>query len=104
MLRVIKTCRVYYNYGLHDLIEGEQIPPGEFADFLLAGAAPVEEVTDGPAVDGDGDGVPDGTIAQVLEWVGEDATRAAAALEAENHRDAPRAGVLAALAKLVPQD
>lgn len=34
--------------------------------------------------------VPDGTVEEVLAWVGDDPARAAAALEAEQDRDTPR--------------
>lgn len=60
-----------------------------------------EEVATGPAVDVDGDGVPDGTAAQILEWVGDDPGRAERALAAESARDRPRTVLTAALEKLV---
>lgn len=44
--------------------------------------------------------VPNGTVDAVLDWVGEDRARAAAALEVENDREAPRKTVLAALEAL----
>jgi hypothetical protein len=97
---VTQDCRPYYNYGLHELAKGTVIPAGEFADYLLATGAPVVEQADGPAVDLDGDGVPDGTVAQVLGWVAEDPAKAAQALEAERAGKA-RATLVDALAKLV---
>lgn len=53
-----------------------------------------------PVGDLDGDGVPDGTAAEVLEWVGDDRDRAGAALLAETARDKPRTTLVAALEKL----
>jgi hypothetical protein len=49
---------------------------------------PVEEDADEPAVDVDGDGVPDGTVKQILEWVGTDRQRAAQALAVEREKEA----------------
>lgn len=46
------------------------------------------------------DGVPDGTVDDVLDWVGEDADRATLALAAEVARQKPRKTVLAALEAL----
>lgn len=40
------------------------------------------------------DGVPDGTVAQVVDWVGGDLERARLAYDAELARARPRAGVL----------
>jgi hypothetical protein len=101
-VRVTEACRVHYNYGLHPLAEGEEIPAGEFADHLLATGAPVVEVESGPAADTDGDGVPDGSIAQVLDWVGSDLDKAALARAAESLKETPRKGLLDALEKLSP--
>lgn len=57
---------------------------------------------DGPAVDVDGDGVPDGTAKQILEWAGPDVDRAALALAAEREKgDDARTTLIAALEKLV---
>lgn len=55
-----------------------------------------------PAVDLDGDGVPDGTAKQVTDWVGTDRDRAAQALAAERGKgDDARSTLVAALEKLV---
>jgi hypothetical protein len=109
-VRATEKQSVYFNHQVWTLAEGEQVD-GQLAEYLLAHGGKVEEISTGPAVDQDGDGVPDGTVAQVLDWVSEDeslvADRAAAALEAENRRETPRTGVLtglAKLAKLAPQD
>lgn len=45
--------------------------------------------------------VPDGTVAAVLDWVGDDSDRAVAAIEAEEARDQPRTTLVAALEKVV---
>lgn len=46
-------------------------------------------------------GVPTGSAEGVLAWVGDDADRAVAALEAEEKRDKPRATLVAKLEKVV---
>jgi hypothetical protein len=104
-VRVTRDTRVYYNHSVESLVTGQEIPAGEFADYLLAGGAPVEaiEATDAPPVgDLDGDTVPDGAAAEVLTWVGDDPTRAATALTAEQQRERPRTTLITALEKLQP--
>lgn len=59
---------------------------------------PEAEGSDRP---GSGDQVPDGTIAEVLDWVGDDSDRAVAALEAEEERDQSRTTLVAALEKVI---
>lgn len=88
-----RTCQVF------DFKAGDEII-GDLADYLATSGCPVEvldvvpevepEDQDGPGVDIDGDGVPEGSAKQVLAWVGDDPARAAAALEAETHREKPR--------------
>lgn len=41
--------------------------------------------------------LPDGPVAAVIEWAGDDPTRRQEALDAENARETPRKGVLDAL-------
>lgn len=99
------ACRPYWGYRVHDLAAGDVIPDGEFADFLRATGAPVDEHTDGPAVDTDGDGVPEGNVEQVLTWVGDDRERAVAAFNAEADRgDKARKTLLAELEKRAQVD
>lgn len=99
-------------YRVENFRAGQEFS-GPYAAQLVAGGCPVEvldaapapepEPDDDPDTDGadvDGDGVPDGSARQILDWVGEDPQRAAAAVTAEQGRDKPRAGLLAALAKL----
>lgn len=47
-----------------------------------------------------GDEVPDGTIEQVLAWVGDDQARAVRALDAEHAREKPRSTLVARLTEL----
>ena len=42
MVRVTETCRVAYEGAVVELTEGQEVPAGEFADYLLATGAPVE--------------------------------------------------------------
>lgn len=55
-------------------------------------------VVDAAAVTGDG--VPDGSMETVLAWVGDDAVRAALALEAERLREKPRSTLVGQLETL----
>lgn len=95
-----------------DIPRGEQLPadvPADHVQVLLdrghiapvdeAGEEPVE--VEEPPPGGDQEPVPDGTAAQVLEWVAGDTGRAARAMKAEAGRDKPRSGLIADLGKLV---
>jgi len=64
-------------------------------------ASLADDDPDGPTVDTDGDGVPEGSARQILEWVGDDHDRAAQALAAEERREKPRTTLVAALEKVV---
>jgi hypothetical protein len=77
-----------------------QTPPRYRA--VLVEDEPSEDDEDaGPAVDTDGDGVPEGTALQILEWVGTDKDRAAKALDVEAAKgDSTRKSLVAALEKL----
>ncbi|MCW2900235.1 MAG: hypothetical protein JWO67_2500 [Streptosporangiaceae bacterium] len=92
------------SYRVEDFKKGQEFD-GELAGYLLRTGAPVEVVEDddpdGPGVDLDGDGVPEGSAKQVLDWVGEDADKAKAALEAEQAKDKPRGGLVTSLTKLI---
>lgn len=105
-VKTTEKCSVYWNYQVWNLAKGERVDGG-LADYLLETGGPVEELETeppGPAVDADGDGVPDGTIAQVQEWVGEDRDRAALALAAEQAKgDKARATLVAVLEKLASE-
>jgi len=98
-VRTTEKFSVYWNYQVWALDSG-QVVDGGLADYLLATGSPVESL-DEPEPPVDPDAVPDGTIAQVLDWVGNDPARAARALEAERARDAAdRTTLVAALEKL----
>jgi hypothetical protein len=91
-----------------DIPRGSALPddvPADQVETLLArGAIALAEDAEpeGPAVDLDGDGVPDGSVKQVIEWVGSDLDRAALALEAEQAKgDAARSTVVGPLSKLL---
>lgn len=65
---------------------------------------PVDDDPDGPGIDITGDGVPEGSIAQILGWVGDDVDKARLALAAENAAEKPRVGLVAELTKLIPAE
>lgn len=48
--------------------------------------------------------ITDGTIAEVLEWVGEDVDRAQQALDEENYKDSPRKTLVDELEALIDSD
>lgn len=64
---------------------------------------PVDDAS-APEPAADTDDVPDGVMADVLEWVGEDADRARAALEAEQQREKPRATLVSTLELMLKDD
>lgn len=71
-VRVTEDCRVAYEGGVHVLAEGEEVPGGEFANYLLATGAPVESTEDAPAQpeQADQSGVPRPPVnAAKADWV-----------------------------------
>ena len=46
-------------------------------------------------------GVPDGTIAEVMEWVGDDPVRAQQALDVENAAETPRSTLISQLEAII---
>jgi hypothetical protein len=62
------------------------------AESVAAGGDRAEDLQDLP---------PEGSEKQVLEWVGDDAERAAAALRMEQATGSPRKGLVAKLARIV---
>jgi hypothetical protein len=60
-----------------------------------------EDAEDAEVATADVDPVPDGSIAVVLEWVGQDQARAERALDAELHRDPQRSTLVAQLSQLL---
>jgi len=83
-----EACRVC---RLHDRVAAIVSAPGAIA----APAAEPEQPDPG-----DGDVVPDGTIAEVLAWVGEDPARAQEAYDVEAAKTSPRTTLLADLEDL----
>lgn len=93
-----------------DIPRGEILPadvPDEHVQTLLARGhiAPVDDIEPDPEPEAAEavDGVPDGPVAAVLEWVGADPARAAEALAVERARETPRTGVVTALTKIIPE-
>jgi hypothetical protein len=75
--------------------------PGKTPPRFHAVTVEEELADEEPAVDVDGDGVPDGTAKQILEWVGDDPVRAAKARDAEVAKGgSARQTLVAALEKL----
>lgn len=75
------------------------VPQEDVARLLALGQ--IEE-PDGPGVDTNDDGVPEGSARQVMEWVGSDPERAAMALDIEQAKgDNARSTLVASLQKLV---
>lgn len=100
-----------------DFLRGQAVPDDITAqdrdDLLRAGDIAAvatglleEAEPDGPGVDLDGDGVPEGNAHQVVDWVNEDGAdriaRAQLALDAENAKgDTARKGLTADLQKIL---
>lgn len=97
-------------YRVESFKKGQEFD-GPFAQSLLDTGCPVEVLDeddpDGPGVDLDGDGVPEGSAPQVLDWVnagGSEAAvkdRATLALTAEQAKEKPRSGLITSLTKLL---
>lgn len=97
------TAHIEGQYRVDTFTAGQEFD-GDFAQRLVDSGCPVEvldEDPDGPGVDTDGDGVPEGSAKQVLEWVGDDKERAAMALDIEQAKgDNARSTLVASLTKL----
>lgn len=123
-VKVLEAASPYYNYGIVQLAEGEEVKGG-LALFLLETGAQVEPLDDdakawkpasetgvgdedsGETVEDDldpGELDIDATAADVLDWVGDDPDRAAEALAAEQAKDKPRSTLVKALEKVASQD
>ncbi|MFC5802801.1 hypothetical protein [Streptomyces formicae] len=116
-VKVLESASTYYNYGIVQLTKGDEVKGG-FALFLLETGADVEPLdedakawcpagseVEGPEDPYDPEGLDIGAKADaVLAWVGDDADRAAEALEAELVKDKPRSTLVKALEKLAEQD
>lgn len=112
-MRVVATesFKTYFQMVCIDVNQGDELE-GDFADFLVAGGAPVEPAgaaeapePAAPPADDPPDNPPageepggeldiSGTAADVLEWVGDDPQRAAEARAAESAKDKPRSTLL----------
>lgn len=67
---VKEKCRVAWEYGVTELEAGQEIPPGEFANYLLSTGAPVESTEDASAQQTDQSGVPRPAVnAAKADWV-----------------------------------
>lgn len=113
-VKVLKSFRPYYNYGLVDLTAGDEVGGG-LALYLLQTGSSVEPVDDDARAvaaelvapdEPDGDEPPeeldiDAVAAVVLAWVGEDPDRARVALDAEQAKgEAARSTLVKALEKI----
>jgi hypothetical protein len=98
-VRTTEKFSVYWNYQVWPLAKGQAVVGG-LADYLLETSSPVELVDEPTPPLPDPDAVPDGTIAQVVDWVGEDSGKAARALEVEQAADKPRSTLVETLQKL----
>lgn len=78
----------------------QQMSPTDAARFL---GEPVEVMAEEFAGAGPGEYPSDGTVAEVLSWVGGDSDRARAALGIENGRDEPRRTLVAQLEKITEE-
>lgn len=117
-VRVLQKTRLYWDYAIHELEKGAEVidalakhlfenaPPGA-VEVLEADPEPEtdpdggqSEQQDDPGASGeqpppDGDGPPiDGTIDQLMAWIGDDPDRRNQALAAEQAKDKPRVTVL----------
>jgi hypothetical protein len=107
-VRVTAATKVYWPRTCQVLdYTKDEIVTGELAQHLADTCPNLVEVLDevlGAEPAAAGDGVPDGTAAEVLEWVGDDHDKAAQALEAEQAREKPRSTLVGALEKLTAKD
>lgn len=121
-VRVLKTVSGFWNWGIQTWEPGEEAigdlarhlldnSPEGSVEVLEADAEPEkaeepdagaeDNADDGAQAEDDGDGPPvDGTIDQLMAWVGDDPDRAAVALTAEQAKDKPRSTVVKRLAAL----
>lgn len=108
-VRVVERTKAYWEYAVREFDKGEELL-GDLARHLLANSPdgtvevlepdPEPEVPEpvAPVEDADpggGDAPPaDGTVGDLMAWIGDDPDRAAAALAAEQAKDKPRATVI----------
>mgnify|MGYP001133706192 CR=1 FL=1 len=115
--RVLKAVTAYWNYSITTWPEGAEVD-GDLARHLVDNApegsvevteedpepAAVSEPPKGPeepkAPPADDEPPVDGTIDDLMAWVGDDKERAGQALEAEQAKDKPRSTVVKRLAAM----
>jgi hypothetical protein len=122
-VKVLKSTHMYWNYGIVQLWEGEEISADQAA-FLIEVGVEVEPLDDDarkhvadvaelkerplsspePRPEAQQDLDIDGTAADVLAWVGEVPDRAEEALAAEQAKDKPRSTLVKQLEKLAAAD
>lgn len=117
-VRVVKEFEAYWNYAVTKFTPGAELD-GDMARHFVDNAPkgsvevleadpepePVEEKAPEPVVPADGDEPPvEGTIDDLMTWVGDDKERAAAALEAEQAKSKPRSTVVKRLAAMTDGD
>lgn len=68
------------------------------ADKVVGGQPTTKPII---AAGADPDAVPEGTVPEILSWVGEDAERAQKALDAEVESSKPRKGLVASLTEII---
>lgn len=82
-------------------IASGQVVPKTNEDRLKLNGEPEEEETPVEIPDVISGDVPDGTISDVLEWVGDDIDRAVDALTVEQAADNPRSTLIASLSDII---
>ena len=99
--RVGGTGQAVATIALGSGLKADASSPGTWANGLKVSAeAPATSLTLVQAsVTVDRADVPEGTVAEVLAWVGDDPARARAAADAENESDSPRQSLLDGLAE-----
>ncbi|MCW2899705.1 MAG: hypothetical protein JWO67_1970 [Streptosporangiaceae bacterium] len=113
-VRVVEKTRAYWEYAVREFEKGEEIL-GDLARHLVANSAPgtVEVLEADPEPEPESEQAPaapenpgppagdppvDGTIDDLMTWIGDDKDRAAQALAAEQAKDNPRVTVIKRLA------
>lgn len=94
------TRRVITNFRAKDFRHGSDEPaesrPRTDDELAAESAADREAYESEP--------VPEGTTAEIMDWVGDDADRAQRALDAENENDKPRKTLVSQLENMILKD
>lgn len=93
------------NFRAKDFKSGGYIASSK-NDVAVKNEAPVAKPTDKPIIapGADENDVPEGTVPEVLGWVGDDKERAQKALDKENENDKPRKGLVSGLEEILSED